>query len=525
MIYCKLLKLNILILFILLLSPYPIINAQSNGLQSQNFWLAYMENKDLIFNGRPKFSIYISSDYNGTATISLPSTGFEETFEYKANEIGEFDFPSTVLYAIGSEEVKSFGIKITTSSLASVTAVHYRLFFSEATLLYPYEKLSSKYLVTTPNPEGTDALSSVVIVATENNTIVEFNLTETSIGLRPKDIPFSITLQKGQTYQIQSSGDLSGTTIDSKGKKIAVFGGAKTSNINCQELADNHLFEQMSPLTEAIVMAPLLPFAKQGGSLFKIVATQDNTQIEFSSNDIRLLQAGEHVTEFLDEEKIVKSNKPIHVYQFNPSQDCNSSQIGDPSMLILQSIDSRIYDITFETFSGFELSPQAFSTNYINLLIESNVYEPVILNGQNISDRFEPLELYPEYKIAKIQIPAGTSNIVSDHGIYACVYGFGTYDSYAYSLGYQDKNITSIADSKLNDIRVYPNPFTKLLKIESGLGIENIKLYDLYGHLIIDQTLSNASIYKIDLKSLNSGSYIIQITSGQKVFIETVIKV
>src|SRR5690606_116724 len=74
--------------------------------------------------------------------------------------------------------------------------------------------------------------SEFLIVASEDNTLVEITPSVVTDGGRVADVTFNITLNKGEVYQVQSlnrnnlagQGDLSGSFIQSD-KPVAVYSG------------------------------------------------------------------------------------------------------------------------------------------------------------------------------------------------------------------------------------------------------------------------------------------------------------
>ena len=77
--------------------------------------------------------------------------------------------------------------------------------------------------------------------------------------------------------------------------------------------------------------------------------------------------------------------------------------------------------------------------------------------------------------------------------------------------------ITSVADieKQENKIDLFPNPAQDQIKIESNKIIQKVKLYDLSGKLIGEQSFNN-KIVEFDLTNLNQGNYFIKIQLENK---------
>ena len=78
-----------------------------------------------------------------------------------------------------------------------------------------------------------------------------------------------------------------------------------------------------------------------------------------------------------------------------------------------------------------------------------------------------------------------------------------------YKLGQFVPNVGLSENTLSQNIKLFPNPVTEKLFIE-GLTEANVKVINLVGEMIIEKNNANS----IDVSSLNSGIYFLQITSG-----------
>jgi hypothetical protein len=79
----------------------------------------------------------------------------------------------------------------------------------------------------------------------------------------------------------------------------------------------------------------------------------------------------------------------------------------------------------------------------------------------------------------------------------------------------------SIQISNKYSFKVYPNPFTDHLRIESQLPVQSIEIADLQGRVVYAKAYLNEGI---DLPHLSIGLYILKIRSGNQVFQQKLIK-
>jgi hypothetical protein len=80
----------------------------------------------------------------------------------------------------------------------------------------------------------------------------------------------------------------------------------------------------------------------------------------------------------------------------------------------------------------------------------------------------------------------------------------------------------TVPENKIeNNIVIYPNPSTGLLKIESFEGFSDnptLEVYDYYGKLVLHKYLENVKNQEIDLSQLTHGIYFLRINYNNKYF-------
>lgn len=487
-------KVSLLLLFFTITQS---INAQNYQTDGKEFWFGFMENLDLLFNGDPDFSVYVFSKEAGTGTLSAPATGLTIPFSYQANSMQKVELPSAIYYDEGSEDIENYGLKLDVSTDAQVFVYHYRIYFSESSLIFPIDALGTEYRVAAALDFNMAAgsPSSFLVIATEDNTEVEITPTGLTLGLRPAGVPFTITLNSGQSYQVQSLNDLSGTYVRStNNNKLAVFGGAKQGNVSCVQ-ADSHLYDQLLPINNAATTYPLIPFANQGFSVFKIIATEDDTELYLNneSTPFNVINAGEFHEFELSTSKILNSNKPIHVVQLTVSSSCSSSGLGDPNMLTLAPIQMRVKETGLYNFDRFTTDfdlPTA--RRFVTLFTETENIGNVTINNQDVSGSFESFPDFPNYQFARIELDTGAMTLKSPEGVLAYAYGLGPYDAYTYHLAYESPNLSSTNLIAVeNEIKVWPKPFTNNLNIKNltTKKMDQLLLYDVNGRTVFSQKL------------------------------------
>ncbi|MCA9568059.1 MAG: IgGFc-binding protein, partial [Myxococcales bacterium] len=247
------------------------IDASTRG---TGFWIGFMENIRLGTNGEPVFDVSAYADAPGTLTVSLPNTGYTDTVTVSPgwNDVA---LPASVLYAEGSDVVGRWGVRVESDVEVDLVAHHRRVFFSESSLVLPDGELGTRYRIQAlaPPPDDTGR-GGFVVVATEDGTTVELTLSDVSTAAFPAGSPYTVELDAGETYQVLSQGDLSGSLVTADAP-VAVFAGGADTWAGCP--ATSHAWEQLAPVDRWGREHLVVPFAGQGGDLVRIVADGPTT--------------------------------------------------------------------------------------------------------------------------------------------------------------------------------------------------------------------------------------------------------
>ncbi|WAR05417.1 FCGBP-like protein [Mya arenaria] len=217
----------------------------------------------------------------------------------------------------------------------------------------PVDALGTDYYAIVHSPPTIKA--EVGLASTEDGTNVKITLPS---GNGPTDVTFqgktyhagdtiSVNLNKFQTLQIQSDGDLTGTHIEAS-HPVAAFSGNIKTNIGKGSFSD-HLVEQLVPSDrwgKEFVTAPIP--GRTVGDVFRVVAKEDNTVVTVPGKSPIHLNAGERAVFEIPSTQYshITSSKPIMMAQFVKSQQ-NSTEPADPSMMIIPPYEQFGSDYTF----------------------------------------------------------------------------------------------------------------------------------------------------------------------------------
>ncbi len=396
-------------------------------------WVTYMENLDLQFNTPPYFELVISSDVVTQGEVQVPATGYVIPFSVPAQHDTVITLPTNIYYPEGDEDVFDFGLRVVADDPVNVYAYHHRLYFSEACMALPYDRLGSEYLVLAHEDAVNTSPSEFVVLATADSTVVEIVPSVLTVGFRPPGVPYTVLLDEGQAFQQQAFGDLSGSRVRSLDptKPVAVFAGARQARVNCQLSADDHLYQQIEPVANWGRLFHIVPFKFRGGDELRVLSGSDNNTISITGQAPVVLDSGEVADVFMSAPSAISATAPVAVGQFNESQNCNPAS-GDPSYLWIQP--STLQD---ERAVWSALTGAGTPEHFVNAVVGGEAGAPVLfLDGVDVSAQLQPMSGVPGIFWGQYSISAGEHKLECTSGMEAWAYGFGDYNSYSYPLGY-----------------------------------------------------------------------------------------
>ena len=483
--------------------------SQNMSSEGNEFWFSFIESGP---NNNDLYSIYITSTTDGTATLASPAGNYNLEQNYYANEIAEIILPDSICGPIGTGEITNYGLKLNTTSIVGAYMVNFQAKQSEASIIYPIDLIQTDYVVTTA--ATANLVRTFIVVATENNTTIE---------IKTPDDDFEIILNKGQTYQVHSNDDLSGTRIKSmNNKKIAVFSGARSTKMcDSDGSGRNPLFDQLLPVSLLGNEYALIPFKNQGNSLIKILAIQDQTELILGNEIIASLNKYETYILELDKPEILKASKNLQVSQIS----CHFDSIGDPSLLHLTPINYTTKNLRIQNIQGFGSNEEVFENRYITLISKTANVNTVRFNNNIISDEFTKIESDSSYSFAIMDAFDDYSTIEALNGVYGYASGFGLFDAYTFSLGFTPDTVLSINDPDRFDCNIFPNPTSNYIRLNC-VGPKKAEIFNQFGRSI--QKYDSIENNLIDMRMFPPGLYHIRIIfkndSGNNTKIFKVIK-
>jgi gliding motility-associated-like protein len=394
------------------------------------------------------YSIFITSKNASSGTVSAGT--FSQAFNVTPNTVTEIRIPREEAYLDSQEShqvLTGKAIRVVVDPGRPKVVVYGHIFAgarSAASLILPKQALGERYF-SMNYPSAGEGVNFIVMVGTEPDTRIFLRKNGQDL------IQGGITLDEGEVYQYISVEDLTGTevvadSISSPCKSFAVFTGSSNSVINlgaCLGSSLDPLYQQSYPIGSWGSTFGYIPFTNSStGNYLRVVAGQDGTEVRIRGNLIANLNAGQfyETPEPLTAAGMISSSKPVLVAQFSVSQQCSGLIYSDPDMVLLNPVEYNIRDITV-----YSSSREVIVNKYLNILIKTSAAGTFRLNGQVPGGSFSALPDAPEYSFIQLNLDGYAQDnfrLTASEGFNAIAYGFGVFESYAYSAG------TSLAASQ-----------------------------------------------------------------------------
>lgn len=431
----------------------------------REFFLGFMENHrtETPVLRLDRASIIISAEEDASGVIQYESNSIP--FSVEAGKQFVYEFPQDGIDIIhrSSRQIENKGVNIVSDGNISVHAFNFRARSADGTVVLPLPSLGKDYYVTAHHENFNPGVipggninfeSTLLVIAVEDDTRVEINITAQSND--PVPIPqgstISVVLNKGESYQVKSVGDLTGSrvrVVNSTGddcKNIAVFGGNKMTSVarDCDGSTGDHLFQQTYPTFawgKEYIHIPLA--GRTSGEMVKVLAAENNTRVFVNGQQRATLNAGRHISFSFDRDELanITGDKPIAVTTFSKSYQCNvqsgiGASDGDPTMITLSPNNQLIKSTVFSA-----LQVEGIVKHFVNILAKTEDAGLTVLDGQNIGAQFQPVPGNPTYSYARVEISEGSHSLSNPEGVIGYVYGSGFIESYGYSAGASINNL------------------------------------------------------------------------------------
>ncbi|XP_062616364.1 IgGFc-binding protein-like [Saccostrea cucullata] len=414
------------------------------GSRGRSFLVSFIQSSNHAKKSNRTILVLAENDFNITATVSenQNSNLITVSSERSGNTtIKKIEVHNSLVPSYLAIESKA--IAITVSSMASVLSMNDIDFNSDSTTVFPVDKLSTHYVVSTASPKMKYRSfgSHFTVAANTDNTKVSIRLvidTDANITFEGKmygnDDEIRIVLNMYQTFQVGLDADLSGTTIIAS-HPVAIFAGNACNRMG--EYGSCSMLMEMVPPTEKLdkifIVPPLVHRYK---SQLRIVSPFE-TEIQYSIDGNKtsaILSRNKKFDFFIRENEIatIEGLGPLLVNSFAHAS-VEHDVYGDPFMITIPGINQYLneynlivpgnFNFSFATFILKNSFPEYLEIN------ETNPYESQTCNFSTISVG----EFF--YSVWTLSVPSGVMKVRTTYGspFGVIIYGLRDNDGHGYA--------------------------------------------------------------------------------------------
>lgn len=403
------------------------------------FWVAFEPNKNIY----AKKVLFLSSETDATVTISIPglATPFTNTYTVTPGIVTEVSDIPDIAFNDATDGTQPLGIHITTASPdqeIAVLGMNNEDKSADGFTALPVDVLGTRYrtLNYLPNPNNPEWPSQFAVVGTQDNTVLTITPSVdagVAGSLRPAGVPFNVTINTGDVYQLQAfNADLTGSLIESD-KPVAVFSGARRTSVPSTTAwaSSDHLVEQLTPEDSWGSYFVTVPFGDRVGDTYRVLASADNTEIRISGNLVSTINTGECYEWIAYESQVIVTSEPTLVAQYANNTQFDGKP-GDQFMLLIPPARNVLQSYTLSTAKASDGGPWK-GVSYLNLWASYGT--DVYLDGVLIpTDSWTPFG-NGGYVGLNQQIPAGSHTITGSAPFGVVFYGWDTSYAYGYLGG------------------------------------------------------------------------------------------
>lgn len=423
-----------------------------------DFWLAFMAN----YNNAADLKQYflVTSPEGANVTVTAPLLGWATSFSLTNKEVYKLDIPVEIAGEITAnmkgDTTHPTSFHFESDSEISIYGMSQKYQSTDAFLAIPKRTIGKEYRVISPegvynvgaatanNPLLANAPAEFVVVATENNTVVNIIPSNPTTKYEKGDT-IIVTLNAGENYLVKAridfllgletgTYDLTGSRVYSD-KRISVISGSQCAMVPGISQLDkcnacDFLVEQMMPISSWGTKFVMVDFEhKPGNDIVRIFNGHDlptTVVISGDNNQTLVIPANEFVDVKFSGGIEINADQSVGIMQMCTGGQCLPISFTDPFML------NNIATEQWGNVYGYAtaLSPN-LNAHFISI-IKNSKEGRIALDGTEVDPSIFSQVGNTEFYAGKIPTSRGGHRITGDSTFVVYVYGFGYDDSYGY---------------------------------------------------------------------------------------------
>jgi len=436
--------------------------------RGKRFWVGYGHHYGFENSNDQTMVLYLSAEEDANVTVRVNNTAYQREYFVPAGTVtvsqplpknGLFD--SRLLIDGKSDK----GILIE-SDVPIVAYAHIYLgATSEAAMLLPVGTYGYEYtsINSTQNYQN-NLYSWAMVIADRDSTVVEITPANPCLAGRPAKVPFTVTLKRGEVYQVLGAiiggaegYDMTGTKFKSKPNykgecyPFAVFSGSSRTALGCGTNlsgSGDNLLEQNFPFQawgKKYLVAPTSNASAANSfhtNIYRVAIKDTATKVFRNGVQLTGLRNGFYYQFESNTADKIEADKPIVVSQLmSSSGNCpNTGGNGDPAMIYVSPIEQGIKHAGLYRNSAFNIAQQ-----YVTLVVPNGGLPSLTIDGSNTFTHQYVHTNDPNYTVVVQRWNGGQGQVVidCDSAFTAITYGLGSVESYGYNAGTLVKNLNA----------------------------------------------------------------------------------
>lgn len=417
---------------------------------------------------------------NVTVQYPVNSPSFNTTVAVNPGSVTIVTLPVAASQSWVANTIMNNVVHLTASAEFVAYAINRAPFTSDAALALPVDTFNTRYVVAGYRPVFDGGQFNVF--AAFDNTEVTITPSQALVG-HAAGVPYTIVLNRGQGYYgktASTANDLTGTRIEAT-RPVGVSNGDGCTQVPTGTVACDHLYEIAQPVQTWGTQVPVVGLPQRpGGTIYRILASQDGTTVSRNGAAIGTINAGQFIeTAPLAGNHLFSANNPIFVVQYMPGQGSAGAISGDPAMGNMIPAEQYLRNYTFSTVGGDQ-----FVQNFLTVVAQNSDIGILELDGTPI-----PAASYsaiPGTALSAAVVPLGqgthSTSSPNPHGI--TVEGYNSFDSYIYPGGalFQFINPQGDANPPVCTATINPGP----PPTATGTGSDSRPTEDTNGNGVLD---------------------------------------
>lgn len=367
--------------------------------------------------------LHIVGERNSFGYIEIPSLNFKKDFHLNSAEPLSFLLPPSIVRHKNDDKGNNI-INVVINNYGTVYGTVSSATSTETFLAIPQTSTGTEYII----PGTASSLSgSKIGIANFNSARVTVTiLPSVDAGARKAKEAFRIYLDKNQTYELNSAGDLSGTRIITS-RNVAVFSGASNYYENEEENSLNTSLSMVFPLHMQgykYIASALIPGQNDKVRIF---ATEAPAKIKINGIEQPLTRKGWWIEKNFNDALIIESDTRIMVSHYATGLQ-NANPEVPPAVSNVPAFEQYHNHFAFYV-------PDVYSLNFLSVILPMEGLDSLFINEIPVNKSLFSQIGNSDYWTGNVHVQPGKHQLRSSVPVSASVFGYNNDAAYAFTAG------------------------------------------------------------------------------------------